>query len=96
MIEVADKIKEIMRYKIVYIDKDEGWINTFYQTFKNDFEIIRIKADSETTLDGIVKMVLEQDIDGVITDYLLDESGDVNFNGNKIVEAINTNHISLY
>ncbi len=78
-----------MKYKIAYIDEDEAWINTFYQTFKDDFDIIRIKADSKTTLDGIVNLILEEELDGVITDYLLDESGDVEFNGNKIVEAIN-------
>ena len=78
-----------MKYKIAYIDEDEAWINTFYQTFKDDFDIIRVKADSKTTLDGLVKLILDEELDGVITDYLLDETGDVDFNGNKIVEAIN-------
>ncbi len=77
-----------MKYKIAYIDEDEGWLNTFYQTFKGDFEILRIKADSGTTLDGIVDLIFKSDIDGIVTDYLLDESGEVDFNGNKIVDAI--------
>ena len=29
-----------MKYRIAYIDEDKGWINTFYQTFKNDFDIL--------------------------------------------------------
>lgn len=78
-----------MKYKIAYIDEDEAWINTFYQTFKDDFDIVRVKADSNTTLDGLVNLIIEEELDGVITDYLLDESGDVEFNGNRIVEAIN-------
>jgi len=77
-----------MKYKIAYIDEDEGWLNTFYQTFKGDFEILRIKADAETTLDGIVDTIFNTEIDGIVTDYLLDESGEVDFNGNKIVDAI--------
>jgi hypothetical protein len=77
-----------MKYKIAYIDEDEGWLNTFYQTFKGDFEILRIKADAGTTLDGIVDTVFKSEIDGIVTDYLLDESGEVDFNGNKIVDAI--------
>jgi len=77
-----------MKYKIVYIDEDEGWLNTFYQTFKRDFEILRIKADAGTTLDGIVETIFKSEIDGIVTDYLLDESGEVDFNGNKIVDAI--------
>ncbi|MEE9361646.1 MAG: hypothetical protein V3U92_03515 [Cellulophaga sp.] len=77
-----------MKYKIAYIDEDDGWLNTFYQTFKGDFEILRIKADSGTTLDGIVNTIFQSEMDGIVTDYLLDESGEVYFNGNQIVDAI--------
>ncbi len=77
-----------MKYKIVYIDEDDGWINTFYHSFKNDFEIVKIEVDSTSSIDGIIKEIFDNEIDGVVTDYLLDEQGDVDFNGNKIVEAI--------
>ena len=77
-----------MNYKIAYIDEDDGWLNTFYQTFKNDFDILKIKADASTTLDNIVSTIFEKGMDGVITDYLLDETGEVEFNGNQIVDAI--------
>lgn len=77
-----------MKYKLVYVDEDDGWLNTFYQTFKGDFEILRIKADSTTTLDGIVNTIFENEVDGLVTDYLLDETGEVDFNGNKIVDAV--------
>lgn len=77
-----------MKYKLAYIDEDDGWLNTFYQTFKGDFEILRIKADSTTTLNGIVKTIFEYEVDGLVTDYLLDETGEVDFNGNKIVDAV--------
>lgn len=77
-----------MKYKIAYIDEDDGWLNTFYQTFKNEFDILKIKADSKTSLDSIVQMVFENEMDGIVTDYLLDETGEVEFNGNQIVDKI--------
>lgn len=77
-----------MKYKIAYIDEDDGWLNIFYHTFKNDFDILKIKVDANTTLGNIVSTVFEKGMDGVITDYLLDETGEVEFNGNQIVDAI--------
>jgi hypothetical protein len=77
-----------MKYRIVYIDESDAWLNTFYQTFKNDFEITRIKVSSESTVESILQKAFESNPDGIVTDYLLDEEGDVNFNGNKIVAAI--------
>jgi len=77
-----------MKYKIAYIDESPQWINTFYQSFKNDFEILRIQVNSETSIDSLIKEIFNSEIDGVVTDYLLDEEGDVDFNGNKIIESI--------
>lgn len=77
-----------MKYKLAYIDEDSGWLNTFYQTFKGDFDIIRIKADATITLESIVNTIFDNDVDGLVTDYLLDETGEVDFNGNKIVDAV--------
>jgi len=77
-----------MKYKIAYIDESLEWINTFYQTFKYDFDIDKIHINSESSIIEITKQLIESDIDGIVTDYLLDEEGDVDFNGNKIVESV--------
>lgn len=77
-----------MKYKIAYIDEDDGWLNQFYHTFKSDFDILKIKADANTTLDNIISTIFEKEMDGVITDYLLDETGEVEFNGNQVIDAI--------
>lgn len=77
-----------MKYKIAYIDESAEWINTFYQTFKYDFDILKVHVDSESTVDNIITEIFKKGIDCVITDYLLDEEGNVDFNGNKIVENI--------
>lgn len=77
-----------MKYKIAYIDESDTWINTFYQTFKSDFDILRIKVDERSSIDSIMSVLDEAELDAIITDYLLEEEGNVSFNGNKIVDAI--------
>jgi hypothetical protein len=77
-----------MKYKIAYIDEDKGWINTFYHTFKNDFEIERVLIDSSSSVDSILGNLFSIGINAVVTDYLLKENADVSFNGNKIVEEL--------
>lgn len=77
-----------MKYKIVYIDENDGWLNTVYQTLKNDFDIIKIKVSAESSVESIIDELSKLEIDTIITDYLLEEEGDVSFNGNKIVEGI--------
>ena len=77
-----------MKYRIAYIDEDKGWINTFYQTFKNDFDILRIEVNPESSVESILNQLLESDLNAIVTDYLLEENAEVSFNGNKIVEEI--------
>lgn len=77
-----------MKYKIAYIDEDNGWINTFYQTFKSDFEILRIEVTPHSSVQTILDLLLSSDLDAIVTDYLLEENAEVPFNGNKIVEEI--------
>ncbi|MNQ87052.1 hypothetical protein D3C85_1022620 [compost metagenome] len=77
-----------MKYKVAYIDEDKGWINTFYQTFKNDFDILRIEVTPESSVEAILDLLLSSELNAIVTDYLLEENAEVPFNGNKIVEEI--------
>lgn len=77
-----------MKYKIAYIDENDGWLNTFYQTLKNDYDILKIKVDAKSTIKSIVEILYKNDLDAIVTDYLLEEEGNVSFNGNKIVDEI--------
>lgn len=77
-----------MKYKIAYIDEDKGWINTFYQTFKNDFDILRIEVNPDSSIESILDSLLHSELNAIVTDYLLEENAEVPFNGNKIVEEI--------
>lgn len=77
-----------MKYKIAYIDEDKGWINTFYHTFKNDFDVTRIEVNSESSVDSILAELQKSELNAIVTDYLLEENAEVPFNGNRIVEKI--------
>ncbi len=77
-----------MKYNIAYIDENDGWLNTFYQTFKIDFNILKIKVDAQSTIKSITDILKQNELDAIVTDYLLEEEGDVSFNGNKIVDDI--------
>lgn len=77
-----------MKYKIAYLDEDEGWINTFYQYFKTEFEILRFKVDINSSIEELLVQLISSNPDAIVTDYLLEAEGNVSFNGNKIIEAI--------
>ncbi len=75
-------------YKIAHIDENAASINNFYQNFKGDFEILKIKVDAQSTIDLIIQEAFENKVDAIVVDFMLDEEGDVNFNGNQIFDMI--------
>ena len=75
-------------YKIAHIDENAAAINNFYQNFKTDFEILKIKVDANSTIDFIIQESFDNHVDAIVVDYMLDEEGDVNFNGNLIFDKI--------
>ena len=75
-------------YKIAHIDENAASINNFYQNFKGDFEILKIKVDAQSTIDLIIQEAFENQVDAIVVDFMLDEEGDVNFNGNQIFDKI--------
>ena len=66
-----------MKFKIAYIDESDAWLQTVYQTLKNEFEVLRIKVDAESSVEKIVAKLFQSELDAIITDYLLEEEGDV-------------------
>lgn len=75
-------------YKIAHIDENAAAINNFYQNFKTDFDILKIKVDAKSTIDLIIQEAFSNNVDAIVVDYMLDEEGDVNFNGNQIFDKI--------
>lgn len=77
-----------MKYKIAYLDESNQWLNTFYQSFKKDFAVELVKIDGKVEIDSLIVELFEKELDAIVTDYLLEEEGNVSFNGNLIVDTI--------
>lgn len=77
-----------MKYKLAHIDENPGDINSFYQYFKNEFEILRIQVNDESTIESIVNEAFENDVDAIVTDYKLEGEVNVSFNGDKVFDFI--------
>ncbi len=77
-----------MKYNLGYIDEDEGWRNTFYQIFKDDFNVVLFDIVSSTTVESIISEITNLNLDGIVVDFRLDETGIVNFNGDVVAESL--------
>lgn len=80
-----------MKYTLAYIDEEETSLSNFYSFFKNDYELILIKADENSTIDSIVKECFENQVDAIVTDYKL-EDGNVDFNGDQLFRFVKLKH----
>lgn len=75
-------------YRVGYVDEEEGPKNTFYQSLKDEFEVVLFDITEETTEDIIISWIFDQKLDMVVFDFLLDESGLVDFNADKVVDKL--------
>lgn len=77
-----------MKYKVGYLDEDEGWKQTFYSKFKNHFEVEFFDLSDCSKIDDIVQWIEDISLNIIIIDFRLNDSGVVSFNGNDVTEAI--------
>lgn len=75
-----------MKYKIGYLDEDAGWNNTFRHYFKENFDIVLFDVDEQTTLETIFEVIEKKELDALIIDFKLDETGKLNFNGDAVAK----------
>jgi len=75
-------------YRVGYIDEDKGWLNTFYQNFKSEFDVKLFEVNEETELDTLVTQIFDSAIDILVLDFRLDETGLVDFNADQIMDKI--------
>lgn len=73
-------------YKIGFIDEDATQINTFYQTFKNDFEVYEFELGQQIEPEEIIFNTFDNHLDALIVDYRMDDY--FRFNGNVLVEKL--------
>lgn len=69
-------------YKIGFIDEDATQINTFYQTFKDDFEVYEFELDQQIDPEEIIFNAFDNHLDALIVDYRMDDC--FKFNGNVL------------
>lgn len=73
-------------YKIGFIDEEATQINTFYQTFKNDFEVYEFELNQNIEPEEIIFNAFNNHLDALIVDYRMDDY--FGFNGNVLVEKL--------
>lgn len=73
-------------YKIGFIDEDATQINTFYQTFKSDFEVYEFDLSQQIEPEEIIFNTFDNHLDALIVDYRMDDF--FRFNGNVLVEKL--------
>lgn len=82
-----------MSYKLAYIDEQEASLSNFYSHFSSDYELLMIKVDADSTIESILNDCFNNYVDAIVTDYKLEEEGNVSFNGDKLFDAIKTKYI---
>ena len=74
------------KYKVGYLDEDEMWMALVRNKLSSAFDICLI--DIPITLEGIWEYILDNELDAIIVDFQLFDSGKVSFDGNDVVQAI--------
>lgn len=82
-----------MSYKLAYIDEQETSLSNFYSHFSSDYDLLMIKVDADSTIESILNECFDNYVDAIVTDYKLEEEGNVSFNGDKLFDAIKTKYI---
>ena len=74
------------KYKVGYLDEDEMWMALVRNKLSSAFNICLI--DIPITLEGIWEYILDYELDAIIVDFQLFDSGKVSFDGNDVVQTI--------
>lgn len=77
-----------MSFRLAYIDEQEASLSNFYSHFNNDYELVMIKVDENSSIESILKECFDKEVDAIVTDYKLEEEGNVSFNGDKLFNTI--------
>ena len=75
-----------IKFKVGYLDEDEIWMALVRKKLSSDFDICLI--DIPITLEGIWEYIQNKELDALVVDFQLFDSGKVSFDGNDVVQAI--------
>ena len=78
------------KYRILYLDEDEGYQAKFYQAFKNEFDIKILPIENINNVYDVLRFINDEELDALVVDYRLADSGQLTFNGDSVVDLINS------
>ena len=78
------------KYRIGYLDEDEGYQAKFYQAFKNEFDIKILPIENINHVYDVLRFINDEELDALVVDYRLADSGQLTFNGDSVVDLINS------
>ena len=78
------------KYRIGYVDEDEGYQAKFYQAFKNEFDIKILPIENINNVYDVLRFINDEELDALVVDYRLADSGQLTFNGDSVVDLINS------
>jgi len=78
----------MIKGKVVYIDEDPDHIIYFCDFAGDFFEVEVIQVENGNELESIVDEILSSSHDAVISDYLLNEKATVGFDGQALIEMV--------
>ena len=78
------------KYRIGYLDEDEGYQARFYQAFKNEFDIKILPIENINNVYDVLRFINDEELDALVVDYRLADSGQLTFNGDSVVDLINS------
>lgn len=77
-----------MKKRIGYIDEDEGQKNTFYNSLKDEFDVHLIDIAEGVTIESLTDEIFSSNLDMLVLDFRLDETGLVDFNAESLIDQI--------
>ena len=78
------------KYRIGYLDEDELQQARFYQAFKNEFDIKILPIENINNVYDVLRFINDEELDALVVDYRLADSGQLTFNGDSVVDLINS------
>ena len=75
------------KYRIGYLDDDEGQSLTFHGMFKDEFSVNNIEIDNVSSPSDIVSEIVKNDLELIVLDFRLD-SGGKSFNADELLKEI--------
>ena len=62
----------------------------FHQAFKNEFDIKILPIENINNVYDVLRFINDEELDALVVDYRLADSGQLTFNGDSVVDLINS------